>query len=61
MYDLFIACSDLFPILDFFIKSKLILGLFGKELFGCATFFCLFFILLNAQCFWDESELFQKQ
>lgn len=47
MYDLFVACSDLFPILDFFIKSKLIFGLFGKELFECVAFFCLLYEMFS--------------
>lgn len=42
MYDLPVSYSDLFPSLDFFVKSKLILGLFSKKLFDHMAFSCLF-------------------
>lgn len=47
MYDLPVSCSDLFPILDFFIKSKLIFGLFSKKLFDRVAFSCLFYEMLS--------------
>lgn len=47
MYDLPVSCSDLFPILDFFIKFKLIFGLFSKKLFDRVAFSCLFYEILS--------------
>lgn len=47
MYDLAVSSSDLFPILDFFVKSKLIFNLFSKNLFDSVTFSCFFYEMLS--------------
>lgn len=49
MYDLPVSSSDLFPILDFFVKSKLIFGLFSKKLFDSVAmaFSCFFYGMLS--------------
>lgn len=47
VYDfIFLACFDLFSILHFFTESKLVLGLFNKELFENVAF-CFFYEMIS--------------